>query len=303
MCAYVCVCVCVCKCACQAVQKCHDAGELVIDTKENGQKVYGMPIWTVSKGRRVTNTVKYEAFKKLDQKQVQDYQSAFHQVFADVCADMDISDMPKTVQNKMPPIQIKEIPTMDDATKQQHKLVSSCYCVSLCSWQCFINLINEVATCECLLLLPEVYSAESKLLHIQTELNKIMDTGKLEGQMRTMILSSSKLVNQAVLFCMSAECVLCVSAESLLMNTFALCTEACEKYYSVYQTHKMPDGSACLSACSCSCMHLHDVIHDYIFVLVHVHVIAAGTITAAAIIDMLKKDSKEAPMLLVLLMC
>ena len=57
-------------------------------------------------------------------------------------------------------------------------------------------------TCESLLMLPEVYSAESKLLHIQSELKKIMDTKKLEGQMKTLCSNTLEKVKEAFLICM-----------------------------------------------------------------------------------------------------
>ena len=61
-----------------------------------------------------------------------------------------------------------------------------------------------------------------------------------------------------------------------------------ENYYEVYQTHKMPDGSACLSCIYgiggvivvASCL--------YVFVF-------AGAISAEKIMEMLKKGHQEAP--------
>ena len=106
-CVFVNVCVCVCKCACQVVQELFESKELVQE-KRDGKTVYGMPTFTVTKGRKVSNTVKLEAFKKLDQKQISEYQDAFQNVFADVCQDMDIQnaikEMPKSIQEQYPAI-------------------------------------------------------------------------------------------------------------------------------------------------------------------------------------------------------
>ena len=61
---------------------------------------YGMPMRIVTKGRRAANTVQFEAFKKISQKDIVALQDAFHQVFSDVCKDMDIEELPKSVQYK-----------------------------------------------------------------------------------------------------------------------------------------------------------------------------------------------------------
>ena len=60
----------------------------------------------------------------------------------------------------------------------------------------------EVIVCESLLLLPEVYSAESKLLHVQSELKKLMDTNKLQGQMERLCANTLEKVKEAFLICM-----------------------------------------------------------------------------------------------------
>ena len=60
----------------------------------------------------------------------------------------------------------------------------------------------EVIVCESLLKIPEVYSAESKLLHVQSELKKLMDTKKLEGQMKTLCASTLEKVKEASSICM-----------------------------------------------------------------------------------------------------
>ena len=101
------MCVCVRKCACQVVQDLFRSKELVQETRD-GKTLYGMPTLTVTKGRRVSNSVKLEMFKQLDQKQISEYQDAFQNVFADVCKDMDIQAtiqaMPKSIQDQYPAI-------------------------------------------------------------------------------------------------------------------------------------------------------------------------------------------------------
>ena len=101
----VCECVCVCKCACQVVQELFDSKELVQETRD-GKALFGMPTYQITKGRKVSNVVKLEAFKKLDQQQIQEYQDAFANVFSDVCSEMDIqdaiADMPQSIQSQHP---------------------------------------------------------------------------------------------------------------------------------------------------------------------------------------------------------
>ena len=99
------VCVCVCKCACQVVQELFDNKELVQEVR-NGKVLYGMPTYQITQGRKVSNVVRLEAFKKLDQKQIQEYQDAFTNVFSEVCTDMSIQDaiqaMPQSIQAQYP---------------------------------------------------------------------------------------------------------------------------------------------------------------------------------------------------------
>ena len=107
---------CVCKCACtlahthtniQVVQDLWDSKELVQELRD-GKELFGMPTFQVTKGRRVSNVVKLEAFKKLDQQQIKEYQEAFENVFSDVCKEMNIQEaiqeMPKSVQAQYPAI-------------------------------------------------------------------------------------------------------------------------------------------------------------------------------------------------------
>ena len=99
------LCVCVCWCVCknfihQAVEKCYAAGELIQEMNERGVMEYGFPIRIVTKGRRAANTVSFSAFKNVSKKDVMAMQSAFHDVFADVCTDMNIEDLPKPLQGK-----------------------------------------------------------------------------------------------------------------------------------------------------------------------------------------------------------
>ena len=99
------MCVCVCWCVCknfihQAVQACYDAKELICEKNEKGVMEYGFPVRVVTKGRRAANTVSFNAFKNIPKKEITAMQNAFHDVFADVCADMDIEDLPKPLQDK-----------------------------------------------------------------------------------------------------------------------------------------------------------------------------------------------------------
>jgi ferritin-like metal-binding protein YciE len=55
--------------------------------------------------------------------------------------------------------------------------------------------------CECLLIMHEVYAAESKLLHVQKSIESILASGKLKGQMQKLIAMTNKKVNKAILFC------------------------------------------------------------------------------------------------------
>jgi len=61
---------------------------------------YGFPIRIVTKGRRAANTVSFNAFKNISKKDVMAMQGAFHDVFADVCTDMNIEDLSKPFQDK-----------------------------------------------------------------------------------------------------------------------------------------------------------------------------------------------------------
>ena len=85
----------------QAVQKCYEANELSYKTKKDGTELWGMPRKRIHSGRRVTQDVSFEAFKKItDQKEVFAYQDSFKNVFNDICADMAIEELPKKVQQK-----------------------------------------------------------------------------------------------------------------------------------------------------------------------------------------------------------
>jgi hypothetical protein len=96
-----CVCWCVCKNFIhQAVEKCFAAGELIQEMNEKGVMEYGFPIRIVTKGRKASNTVSFNAWKNVPKKEVMAFQDAFHEVFADVCKDMNIEDLPKNLQDK-----------------------------------------------------------------------------------------------------------------------------------------------------------------------------------------------------------
>jgi hypothetical protein len=67
---------------------------------ERGVMEYGFPIRIVTKGRKASNTVSFSAWKNVSKKDVMAFQDAFHEVFADVCKDMNIEDLPKNLQDK-----------------------------------------------------------------------------------------------------------------------------------------------------------------------------------------------------------
>ena len=85
----------------QAVQKCYEANELSYKKEKDGTELWGMLKKRIHSGRRVTQDVQFEAFKKIkDQKEILAYQDSFKNVFNDVCADMAIEELPKNVQKK-----------------------------------------------------------------------------------------------------------------------------------------------------------------------------------------------------------
>ena len=49
----------------QAVQKCYDASELSYRKEKDGTELWGMPKKRIHSGRRVTQDVQFEAFKKI----------------------------------------------------------------------------------------------------------------------------------------------------------------------------------------------------------------------------------------------
>ena len=48
----------------------------------------------------MVNSIKFEAFEQVNSEQAMAIQDAFANVFADVCDDMDIGDMPQAVQDR-----------------------------------------------------------------------------------------------------------------------------------------------------------------------------------------------------------
>ena len=96
------LCVCVChETNMQAVQKCYDANELSYKKEKDGSELWGMPKKRIHSGKRVTQDVSFEAFKKVkDQKEILAFQDSFKSVFNDVFADMAIEELPNKVQSK-----------------------------------------------------------------------------------------------------------------------------------------------------------------------------------------------------------
>ena len=47
----------------------------------------------------------------------------------------------------------------------------------------------------------EVYAAEGKLLHVQKNIKKVLESGKLKDQMKKLISNTMKKVSKAILFC------------------------------------------------------------------------------------------------------
>ena len=85
----------------QAVQKCYEANELTYKKEKDGTELWGMPKERIHSGRRVTQDVSFEAFKKIkDQKEIIAFQDSFKNVFNDICADMAIEELPKKVKQK-----------------------------------------------------------------------------------------------------------------------------------------------------------------------------------------------------------
>ena len=55
----------------QAVQKCYEANELSYKKEKDGIELWGIPKKRIHSGRRVTQDVSFEAFKKIkDQKEI-----------------------------------------------------------------------------------------------------------------------------------------------------------------------------------------------------------------------------------------
>ena len=85
----------------QAVQKCFEAGELSYKKEKDGTELWGMPKKRIQSGRRVTQDVSFEAFKKIkDQKEILAFQDSFKSVFNDIFVDMASEELPKKVQSK-----------------------------------------------------------------------------------------------------------------------------------------------------------------------------------------------------------
>ena len=47
----------------------------------------------------------------------------------------------------------------------------------------------------------KVYAAEGKLLHVQNNIKKVLESGKLKDQIKKLISITNKKVNKAILCC------------------------------------------------------------------------------------------------------
>ena len=85
----------------QAVQKCFEANELSYKKEKDGTELWGMHKKRIHTGRRVSTDVTFEGFKNIkDQKEIIAFQDSFKNVFNDICADMALEELPKTVKQK-----------------------------------------------------------------------------------------------------------------------------------------------------------------------------------------------------------
>ena len=86
---------------------------------------------------------------------------------------------------------------MDEATKKEHQkepCVNECCLLSQC---CTVVCCKVKNKCECLLLLPEVWVAESKLCQVETSIKRVLDTGKADGQMKALPTKTLATVKEA----------------------------------------------------------------------------------------------------------
>ena len=61
--------------------------------------------------------------------------------------------------------------------------------------------------CECLLLLGEVYMAETKTCHVESNLTRVLQAGKVTGQMKNLLGATLPKVTQACAVYVQSMCV------------------------------------------------------------------------------------------------
>ena len=131
---------------------------------------------------------------------------------------------------RLPKIQMEEIKPMDPETKKQHQNVPftlhpSLLCVFASVMSCYCMwLTRHEAGCQCIAC--QVYVAESKLLQVQNSIEKVLEAGKLKGQMFTIMKSTQGQVKEeCAVFMLVQQRVYCLSVHAI-----ALCICGCVSY-------------------------------------------------------------------------
>ena len=61
--------------------------------------------------------------------------------------------------------------------------------------------------CECLLLLGEVFAAETKTCHVESNLTRVLQAGKITGQMKSLLEATLPTITKACAVYVQSMCV------------------------------------------------------------------------------------------------
>ena len=82
-------------------------------------------------------------------------------------------------------------------------------CSSSCSF-CQVDAITDIIVkkrCECLLLLGEVYVAETKTCHVESNMTRLLRAGKVTGQMKALLEDRLPKITKACAVFVQSMCV------------------------------------------------------------------------------------------------
>lgn len=124
-------------------------------------------------------------------------------------------------------------------------------CSSICTFcQAGVEIdFYDRRRCECLLVLGQVYIAETKTFLVEPNMTRILQTGKAIGQMHSLLEATIPKVTKASAMFVQSMCVCSrvafVCACICNVRTCVYDIQAKDLYLTVYTTNKMPDGSPC----------------------------------------------------------